>query len=290
MKRVKINKIIKFSNVDGPGNRMSIFFQGCNYNCLYCHNPETINICNNCALCVEGCPVGALKLVDSKVLWNEKVCIECDHCIELCDRNSTPKTQDVSIEELVEEIKKVSKFIRGITVSGGEATLYYEFITKLFVEVKKLGLTTFVDTNGGVDLSKERYRKFLEVTDKFMLDVKVWDGNTHKYLVENENKNVIKNLKFLGESGKLYEVRTVIVPKILDNMETVDKVSEIIGDINSKNKVENIMYKIIKYRKIGVRKEILKKELLNIETPTDEDLKEILEVLEKNRVEKFIII
>ena len=41
-----INKIIPFSNVDGPGNRLSIFFQGCNYDCIYCHNPETIEIFN----------------------------------------------------------------------------------------------------------------------------------------------------------------------------------------------------------------------------------------------------
>ena len=41
-----INKIIPFSNVDGPGNRLSIFFQGCNFDCLYCHNPETIKIFN----------------------------------------------------------------------------------------------------------------------------------------------------------------------------------------------------------------------------------------------------
>ena len=39
-----VNKIIPFSNVDGPGNRLSIFFQGCNFDCLYCHNPETIEV------------------------------------------------------------------------------------------------------------------------------------------------------------------------------------------------------------------------------------------------------
>lgn len=39
---MKINKIINFSCVDGPGNRLVVFFQGCNFNCLYCHNPETI--------------------------------------------------------------------------------------------------------------------------------------------------------------------------------------------------------------------------------------------------------
>ncbi|KSV57824.1 radical SAM protein [Acetivibrio ethanolgignens] len=37
-----VNKIIPFSAVDGPGNRTAIFLQGCNFNCQYCHNPETI--------------------------------------------------------------------------------------------------------------------------------------------------------------------------------------------------------------------------------------------------------
>ena len=39
--RVPVNKIIPFSAVDGPGNRTAVFVQGCNFNCRYCHNPET---------------------------------------------------------------------------------------------------------------------------------------------------------------------------------------------------------------------------------------------------------
>lgn len=42
-KKAVINKIIPMSVVDGPGNRTAIFFQGCNLNCIYCHNPETIS-------------------------------------------------------------------------------------------------------------------------------------------------------------------------------------------------------------------------------------------------------
>lgn len=34
--------IVRFSWVDGPGNRFVVFFQGCNLNCLACHNPQTI--------------------------------------------------------------------------------------------------------------------------------------------------------------------------------------------------------------------------------------------------------
>jgi pyruvate formate lyase activating enzyme len=37
-----IVKTIPFSWVDGPGNRFVVFTQGCNFNCIACHNPQTI--------------------------------------------------------------------------------------------------------------------------------------------------------------------------------------------------------------------------------------------------------
>ena len=43
-----INKIIPLSVVDGPGCRTSVFVQGCNIACAYCHNPETQQLCSGC--------------------------------------------------------------------------------------------------------------------------------------------------------------------------------------------------------------------------------------------------
>lgn len=58
--RVPVNKVIPFSAVDGPGNRTAVFVQGCNFNCRYCHNPETRSLCRSCGECVEKCPKQAL--------------------------------------------------------------------------------------------------------------------------------------------------------------------------------------------------------------------------------------
>ncbi|MGL5868541.1 YjjW family glycine radical enzyme activase [Clostridium chrysemydis] len=242
-----VNKIIPFSCVDGPGNRMVIFFQGCNFSCTYCHNPETINKCNNCGECVKGCPSGALKMASGKVSYDKEECIDCDRCIKVCKNLSSPKTKDYSVIELLEEIKKCRPFISGITVSGGECTLNKEFLVELFKKVKDLGLTLFVDTNGNIDLEKNK--DLVDITDKFMLDIKSIDEEENITLTGASNKLPIKNLKYLLYLNKIFEVRTVVCNN-LDSFKTIDETSKIIKD--------RCRYKIIKYREFGVREEGIK--------------------------------
>ncbi len=273
-----INKIIPFSNVDGEGNRMAIFLQGCNYNCLYCHNPETINRCVNCGLCVPGCPVGAIEMVNGQVEYDIDKCVNCDKCVSTCDKNSSPKISKLTVSEMMEKIEKVKFFISGITVSGGECSLQSDFLIELFTEVKKLGLTTFMDTNGSIKVYENK--ELLAVTDKTMIDLKAFNSEENKMLTGIDNETVIRNIKELGALDKVYEIRTVVVPGVLDNKCTVDEGSKLIASINPE-----IQYKLIKYRPMGVRKD-----LLETTVPTTEYMKELEAIVHRNGIKNTIIV
>jgi len=274
-----INNIIDFSNVDGPGNRMSIFFQKCPNKCLFCHNPETINMCINCGDCVETCPVNALEMINNKVIWDKNKCINCDTCIKTCKYLSSPKITYMSVDELFENIKKHKMFIKGITVSGGESMEYPDFLLELFTRVKSIGLTCLIDSSGYY--SFKEYPELLDVCDGVMLDVKATNKEFYHYLTGNDNKVVMENLKYLLEVNKLEEVRTIIFPdKKKENEETVLKVAEILN-----NKVR---YKLIKYRPFGVRLEGLK-ELGNLITE-DEEVNRLQMLVSAKYRDKIVII
>ncbi|MDF2530605.1 MAG: hypothetical protein K0Q65_186 [Clostridia bacterium] len=273
-----INKIIPFSNVDGPGNRVAIFFQGCNINCVYCHNHETIRKCIHCLACIPGCPTGAIKEIDGKVVFDEKLCTECDQCIKTCQYSSSPRTKEYSVEELVEYIDGFKVFVRGITVSGGEPTLHADFITELFKRVKPLGLTRFVDTNGFFE--KEQITGLIEETDKFMVDIKAVDQLDK--LCGTTMKHNLENLKYLLEKDKVYEVRTVITKDYMDVENTLHTVASIL------KAYPEVIYKLIRVHATGLRDE--QREKLQNSIPSEEYVRQLAEQVKEIGVQKIELI
>ena len=273
-----VNKIIPFSSVDGPGNRTAIFLQGCNFNCIYCHNPETINKCINCGACVTACPTSALRIENSEVLWNKDKCCECDNCIKTCANSSSPKILKMTSDDVMNEIMKYRIFVKGITLSGGECTLQEEFLVDLFKKAKENGLSCFIDSNGSK--SFKDMAELTELCDAVMLDVKSWNKDIHNKYIQFDNDVVINNLKYLASLGKLYEVRTVIVPELFNNEETVRNVSQYLGEVNP-----NIRYKLIKFRALGVKDEIK-----GHPSPTDEYMNKLKKICEENGCNNILIV
>ena len=249
MKIGVVNKIIPFSSVDGPGNRTAVFLQGCNFNCQYCHNPETIKHCIHCGYCVRHCPTGALYIADGMVNYDHTKCVMCDACFTHCRNGGSARVRNMTADEVMAVVKKQMPFIRGITVSGGECTLQRDFLLELLTKAKAAGLHTLVDSNGSYLFEQDP--ELMAVTDGVMLDVKAWDGFEHYRLTGEFNDTVLKNLRWLAEQGKLTEVRTVVVPELFDCEATIRNVCAVLREASSLS----TRYKIICYRPNGVRQQ-----------------------------------
>lgn len=244
MKKAPVNKIIWFSNVDGPGNRTAVFFQGCTFNCLFCHNPETIHLCSSCGACVSGCPVHALSLENGSVCWNPSLCVQCDACIRTCPHDASPRVRWMTVEEVFSEISRALPYIDGVTVSGGECTLYTDFLLDLFPLIRESGKTCLLDSNGSFDF--ESHPEILSCSDGVMLDVKAVSHAWSMQLLSAPPDLVLRNLDYLLCVGKLQEVRTVLFPDHpAENEETVRYVASRVQDA--------CPYKLIRYRPFGVR-------------------------------------
>lgn len=275
-----INKIIPFSSVDGPGNRTVIFLQGCNFDCKYCHNPETRNHCINCMECVKPCPAFALKTENNKVVFIPEKCIGCDSCIRICKHGATPRIIRLNSLETFEKISENMPFIRGATFSGGECMLYPDFIREVFTLCKEKSLGTLIDSNGSMDF--EDLEDLLKVTDGVMLDIKAFDPLDHINVTAVNNDMVLKNAVFLANRGKLFEVRTVIVPGLFDYKSTVYETSKLLAPFLS---ISNIRYKIIKYRENGVRREYR-----SYKTPSENEMEVLEKIARDNGFNDIVII
>lgn len=275
-----VNRIIPFSSVDGPGNRTAVFLQGCNINCRYCHNPETRALCVSCGRCVETCPAGALEKKDGRIVYHAEKCVQCDTCIHVCPNNSSPRTWEMTPEEVYEKVKKQIPFIRGITVSGGECMLRPDFLLELFRLAKQDGLTALIDSNGTIPFQK--YPELLEICDGVMLDIKAFHDEDHRRITDSTNQTVLENAVYLAEQGKLFEVRCVIVPGLYDAEKSIRDMAAFLAPYLEKHPFR---IKVIAYRPMGVREAYS-----HYQVPSKEYLEHLADILREYGFKDIIII
>lgn len=183
---------------------------------------------------------------------------------------------EMSVSELVEDICKYRRYIEGVTISGGEPLMQIDFLIELLTRVKAEGLTTCVDTNGGVfDKFNEgiisKVDKLLDVTDLFLLDIKHIDSSMHRELTGVGNERVLDFANYLSSKGKAMWLRYVLVPTINDSEEILKSWRDYASTLNNVGKIEVLPYHrlaISKYESLGIEYK-----LSNIKEPTKEQIR-----------------
>jgi pyruvate formate lyase activating enzyme len=268
MQNPLIFDVKRYAINDGPGIRVTIFFKGCNLNCAWCHNPESIiptaqkmyskDKCIGCGTCVEVCPNSAIALTPNGIVTDLELCRLCGNCAEVCPTKATEISgHEESIEQIMNIIERERVFFDqsggGVTFSGGEPLMHSSFLIKLLDECRERGIHSVVDTTGMA--KTETLLDVAKRTDLFLYDLKLIDSERHKKWTGVGNERILENLKILSESGAAINIRIPLIRGVNDDIENIGGTAKFIASLAGDKKTVNLLpYHNIaqkKYEKLG---------------------------------------
>lgn len=259
-KKALISNIQNYSTKDGPGIRTTVFFTGCNLKCVWCSNPELIepgikvmyfeNRCRRCGKCAETAVNNSIILTESGCEIDREKCTNIEECMEVCPYEAYEKSgYEISVQDLYNKLIRDKIFFEqsggGVTFSGGEAGLQYEFLSEIGAELQKDNIHTALDTAGLI--TWEKLEKAINSMNMVLFDIKAYDSRLHRKYTGAGNELILENIKKTADKNKELIIRMVIVPGMNDNIEDIKKRISFIKELGSAVK----QIDILKYHNLG---------------------------------------
>jgi len=202
--------------------------------------------CILCGRCLIACPEKAIVTDENlkrKII--RKKCSLCGYCIEICPQKAYEFIgYQISVTDVVKEVLKDRIFFDrsggGVTISGGEPLLQYEFTLALLKTFKKHHINTAIETSGYA--SWEVYKKVAEHADVILQDIKVIDNDKHMHYTGVSNTIILSNIKKMDKQGKKIIIRVPIIPKINDKITDVNLLGEWLSTLKNTNEVHLLPY------------------------------------------------
>lgn len=219
-----IFNIQRFSLHDGPGVRTTVFFKGCPLRCAWCSNPESLSprmqilwtetACVACGACEAACPENAIALSRGVVTVDHARCVACGRCVEVCPVKALAVSGEMrSLDETLALCLRDRDFYEesggGVTLSGGEATMWGEFAAALLSELRKQGVHTALETNGFA--GEGVFRDVAGRADLLLFDIKQHDDAKHVSGTGVSNAPILANLAWALAAGRDVLVRIPVI-------------------------------------------------------------------------------
>ena len=228
--RTLVFDIKKFAVNDGPGIRTAVFLKGCPLRCLWCHNPESQKPgteiffmpakCIGCGWCFEKCPEHCHVMTDGRHEFRREKCRACGLCASRCYARALEVVgREMTPEEVLAEVLKDRAFYEnsggGMTVSGGEPMMHFDFTLALCRLAREAGIHVCLDTSG--QAPTEEYERINPFVDLYLWDVKATDPEQHRRFTGVDNRLIRRNLMTLDALGAATILRCPLVPGVNDD-------------------------------------------------------------------------
>lgn len=266
-RKALVFNVQKYNTYDGPGVRTVVFFKGCPLRCMWCSNPESLEVgytvmikhdaCTDCGMCVGACPQNIHQMQAGKHRIDRSIaCVGCMACVDACNAGALQIAgESRSIDDLLEVVMDDMEFYRhsggGVTLGGGEVLLQPEAAIALLSACKASGINTAIETSGYAP--KDRILAFAEYTDLFLYDIKQMDEEKHKHYTGVSNKQILENLRTLLDSGRYnVQIRLPFLAGINDDVQEVESICDFLAPYQHNKNFKGVH--ILPYHRFGVGK------------------------------------